>query len=222
MTKLHSKHWISYTRKKPLTGVSIHDDIAFNAFQFSVMVVYEQLKTFSKHTAASPSELFQEHLQHAADCIARDRSEFALKAITKIVIFGNMELFPPFISIALCCASLMALSKKKSGRPICEMLRRLIAKCPANEAKPEAIELFDSLQLGVGVSGGAEAIIHSSKITYDNKVSAQSDDGVLQIDFQKRFQHSQTFKLIKSNLWIYFWNCRLHQFLLLPAHSTLF
>ena len=82
----------------------------------------------------------------------------------------------------------MALSKKKSGvRPIGELLRRLIAKCLASEAKPEAIELFDSRQLGVGVSGGGEAIIYSSKITYENKVSAQSDEGVLQIDFQKRF-----------------------------------
>ena len=107
--------------------------------------------------------MFSEQLQHAVDCTAPDRSEFALKAITKFVNFGSRGLFPAFISKALCCASLTALFKKKGGvRPIAvgEVLRRLIAKCLASEAKSETIELFDSLQLGVGISGGAQAKIH--------------------------------------------------------------
>ena len=79
-----------------------------------------------------------------------------------------------------------------------EVLRRNIAKCLASEAKSEAIELFDSLQLGVGVSGGAEAIIHSSKITYNNIVSAQTDEGVLQIDFQNAFNSVKRLHLIKE------------------------
>ena len=60
-------------------------------------------------------------------------------------------------------------------------LRRFLAKHLATEAKSEP---FDSLQLGFSVSGGAETNIHSSKITYHNIVSAQSDEGVLQIDYQ--------------------------------------
>ena len=44
------------------------------------------------------------------------------------------------------------------------------------EAKPEAIELFDSIQLGDGVSGGAEAIIHSAKITYEKILNADSKE----------------------------------------------
>ena len=78
------------------------------------------------------------------------------------------------------------------------MLPRLIAKCLASEAKSEAIELFDSLQLGVGISGGAEAIIHSSEITYDNIVSAQKDEGVLQIDFQNAFNSVKRSHLLKA------------------------
>ena len=140
--------------------------------------------TFSKHTAAGPFKMFPEHLQHEVDCTAPDRSEFALKAITKFVNFGSRGLFLVSISKALCCASLTALSKKKGGlRPIAvgEVLRRLIAKCLASEAKPEAIELFDSLQLGVVISGGAEAIIHSTKITYDNIVTAQTDEACFKL-----------------------------------------
>ena len=83
-----------------------------------------------------------EHLQHAVDCTAPYWSEFALKARTKFVNFDSRGLFPAFISKALCCASLTALSKKKGGvRPIAvgEVLRRLIAKCLVSEAKSGAI-----------------------------------------------------------------------------------
>ena len=82
--------------KEPIPDVSLPDNIASNAFQFSENAVYEQLKTFSKHTAAGPSKMFPEHLQHAVDCTAPDRSEFALKAITKFVNFGSRGLFPVF------------------------------------------------------------------------------------------------------------------------------
>ena len=94
--------------------------------------------------------------------VATDRSDFAVKAIKLFVNFGSRGLFPAFISKALCCASLTALSKKKGGVcPIAvgEVLRRLIAKCLVSEAKSGATELFDSLQLGVSISGSAEAII---------------------------------------------------------------
>ena len=80
--------------------------------------------------------------------------------------------------------------KKKSGVRLIAVgkeLRRLIAECLANEANSEAIELADCLQLGTGTSGGDEANIHPSQITYDNIVSAQSHEGVLQIDFQNAF-----------------------------------
>ena len=53
--------------KEPLPVVNLSDDTATNAFQFSENVVYEQLKIFSKHTAAGPSKMFPEHLQHAVD-----------------------------------------------------------------------------------------------------------------------------------------------------------
>ena len=80
-----------------------------------------------------------------------------------------------------------------------EMLQRLIAKCLASEAKSEAIELFNSLQLGVGVSGGTEAIIPVSKITYDNTISAQSYEGVLQIDSQNALNSVKRSHLLKKN-----------------------
>ena len=86
-------------------------------------------------------------------------------------------------------------------RPIAvgERLRRFIAKSLASEANSETIELFDSLQLGVGISGGAEAIIHSSEILYDNIVSVQMDKSVLQIDFQRAFHSIKRSYLLKTS-----------------------
>ena len=46
-------------------------------------------------------------------------------------------------------------------------MRRIIAKCLAKEAKSETKEIFQSLQLGVGVKAGAEAIIYSTKPLYE-------------------------------------------------------
>ena len=88
-----------------------------------------------------------------------------------------MGKLPEFVSQALCSASLSALLKKKGDiRPtaIGEVLRRLIAKCLAKEANLEAKELFQRLQLGVGVKDGAEAIIHSTKLSYEKKLTSSS------------------------------------------------
>ena len=95
------------------------DNVASSAYQFSDNIVFEQLKTFSKYTAAGPSKMYPEHLLHAVECTAPDHSESALKAITRFVNTGSRGKFPSFLSKALCSASLTALSKKKGGvRPI--------------------------------------------------------------------------------------------------------
>ena len=105
------------------------------------------------------------------------------------------------VSKAHCTASLTALSKKKGEVrtiPVSEILRRLIAKCLVKEAKSEAIELFDSIQLGVGVSAGAEAIIHSAKITYEKILNADFKKGVLQIDFRNALNSVKRSHLLQA------------------------
>ena len=178
-----------HPKEAPPTLLRPHN-VASIAYQFSDNIVFDQLKTFSKYTAAGPSKMFPQHLLHAVECTAPDHSESALKAITSFVNTRSRDNFPLFFSKDLCSASLTVLSKKKGGvRPIAvsEILRRLIAKCLVKEAKSEAIELFDSIQLGVGVSGGAEAIIHYAKITYEKILNADSKEGVLQTDFRNAF-----------------------------------
>ena len=66
------------------------------------------------------------------------------------------------------------------------------------KAKSEAIELFDSIQLGVGVNGGAEAIIHAPKITYEKILDSDLREGVLQIDFRKAFNLVKRSQLLQA------------------------
>ena len=123
-----------------------------------------------------------------------------MRVLTKLVNISCRWELPEFVSQALCSASLSALLKKKGGiRPIAvEVLRRLIAKCLAKEAKLEAKELFQSQQLGVGVKGGAEAIIHSTKISYEKILTSSSSSGILQIDFCNAFNSIKRSEMLKA------------------------
>ena len=66
------------------------------------------------------------------------------------------------------------------------------------EAKSEAIEIFDSVQLGFGVSGGAEAIIYSAKITYEKIFNDDSKEGVFQDYFQNAFNSVKRSHLLQA------------------------
>ena len=94
------------------------------------------------------------------------------------------------VSVALfCIASLTVLRKLKSGvRSIAvgEVLRHLFAKCIAKQTQTESAGLFSSRQLGVGVKGGAECIIHATRITFE-KLQLSQDAAILHIDFKNAF-----------------------------------
>ena len=78
-----------------------------------------------------------------------------------------------------------------------EVIRRLVAKCIAKEAAIEAVELFGSKQLGVAVKGGAESIVHATKITFERMKSVKSG-GILQIDFRNAFNSVKRSHLLGS------------------------
>ena len=191
------------------------------AYQFSEENVSEQLNLFSRFTAAGTSKMFPEHLLHAVQCTASDQSPIALRVLTKLVHISCRGELPEFVSQALCSASLSALLKKKGG--ICsiavgEVLRRLIAKFLAKEANSEAKELFQSLQLGVGVKGGAEAIIHPTKLSYEKILTLSSSSGILQIDFCNAFNSK---KRSESRCQFNAWHCRFYQLLLFTTQPII-
>ena len=90
-----------------------------------------------------------------------------------------------------CSATLKAWKKNKTGIrfiAVGEVIRRLMAKCIEKEAALEAVDLFRAKQFGVAVRGGAESIVHVTKMTKkeDKKVGESS------ICFQKRIQFGET------------------------------
>ena len=85
--------------------------------------------------------------------------------LIKFVNHLAASLAPAFISPHLCSATLLDINKKNGGlRPIAvgEVLCHLVSKCLAIATCPTALSLLFLLQLGVGVKGGCEAIIHAS------------------------------------------------------------
>ena len=184
--KLYALKKLNPTEETPIA----HQNFSSQAYLFSEENVMEQLNSFSVFTAAGPSKMCPEHLLHAVQFAASDQSQNALRLLTKLVNTSCRSGLPEFVSQALCSASLSALLKKKSG--ICpiavgEVLRRLIAEFLAKEANSEAIDVFKSLPSGVAVKGGAEAIIHSTKLSYEKMLTSASSSGVLQIDFCNAF-----------------------------------
>ena len=64
---------------------------------------------------------------------------------------------------------------------------RWVAKCVAHKAISDTASYLAPLQLGVGVRGGAEAIIHSASAIFHDADIAAADKWVLQIDFANAF-----------------------------------
>ena len=168
--------------------------------------------------------MFPKHLLHAVQCTASDQSQIALRVLTKIVNTNCRGKVTEFVSQALCSASLSALLKKKGGiRPIAvgEVLRRLIAKCLAKEANLEAKELFQSLQLGVGVRGGAEAIIHSTKISYEKILTSSSSSGIFANWLLQCIQFDKTQWNAESRCLFNARHCCFYQFLLFTTQAII-
>ena len=158
------------------------------------------MNSFSRLTTTGPSKIFSERLLQAVQCTASDQSQIALRVLTKLVHISCRDEFPEFVAKALCSASLLALKKKGGICPIAlgEILRRLIAKCSIKEAKLEAKEFFQSLQWGVGVKGGAEAIMHLTKLSYEKILTSSCSLGILQNYICNAFISIKRTKMLKA------------------------
>lgn len=121
-------------------------------------------------------------------CPSPDRANLLLSSLTKFVNLLAAGQAPAFVTPFLCGASLLA-SRKKSGghRPIAvgETLKRLVSKCLATLSRRAALSLLSTLQLGVGIRGGSEAVVHA----VNRLLSSTPDTGhcTLLLDFSNAF-----------------------------------
>ena len=154
----------------------------------SESVVWKGVNSFPKGSAAGPSGLRPSHLREAVRCPAPDNANQLLSSLTRFANLLAAGQAPPTITPLLSGATLLACRKKNGGhRPIAvgEVLRRLVSKCLAIQTRPAILSILSPLQLGVGVRGGCEAIVHAvSKLL----ASAPADRcRTLLLDFSNAF-----------------------------------
>ena len=129
---------------------------------FNSEEVLAALHSFHSLSAAGPSGMRAAHFR---DAVSSDRGNALLSTMTRLVNLLAAGKAPVFVAPYLCGGNLFAALKKSGGhRPIAvgESLRRWTAKCVARKATSDTASYLAPLQLGVGVKGGTEAIIHAA------------------------------------------------------------
>ena len=153
--------------------------------KLTVTQVRESIKSFNKGTAPGPSGMRAEHLKVAVELGSPGRQEKTIESITNLVnnlLAGKM---PKEIAKYFCGANLFGAKKKDGGiRPIAvgEILRRLVSKAAMRALSKKAEQLLSPLQLGVGVRGGCETVVHALR-----EAMKDNNSFVLQVDFQNAF-----------------------------------
>ena len=130
------------------------------AIQIDVEAVEKALKSFKRGSGAGPSGLRPEHLKAALVPGLRDEILRHMTLLVNLLARGEA---PPEIQQWLCGASLTALPKPSGGlRPIAvgETWRRFVGKALAKSVAEDARAYLEPLQVGVGTSGGCEAVVH--------------------------------------------------------------
>ena len=159
------------------------------------------MNAFANGSASGPSAF---SIQVLLDC-ANDGQlkEDFLVALKSFVSDFARGLFPVEIAPFYGGARLIPLAKKDGGvRPMAvgEVFRRLVGKVLLPIFKEDIDKLLLPHQLGVGVSGGAEAVIHSVASCMEN---LEVDEAILQIDFSNAFNlvNREVFlKIVKESL----------------------
>ena len=130
---------------------------------FSQLEVEKAARRFRRGSAPGPSGMRPEHILVTLQAAPgrRDKALQGLTRLTNVMAGGGV---PEEVAPYLCGARLHAALKKDGGiRPIAvgNLLRRLVGKCCASELQHRAATLLSPNQLGVGVRGGCEAIVHT-------------------------------------------------------------
>ena len=132
---------------------------------FNQVEVDKGVKRFRRGSAPGPTGLRPEHLRVALQA-APGRKDRALKSLTEVLNVMVGGGVPQEVAPYLAGARLHAALKKDGGlRPIAvgNLLRRLVGKCCVTRLQDRAAGILSPHQVGVGVRGGAEGIVHTAR-----------------------------------------------------------
>ena len=154
---------------------------------FSQKDVFKAIKSFKKGSAPGPSGLRPEHIKCVVKSPSPSRADKALEAITKLINVMAAGKVPEEVAPYISGARLHAANKKDGGiRPIAvgNLIRRLVSKLFSYGLMKKAVERLAPHQLGVGVRGGCEAILHAVRQVLEEE---DPDKWVLQVDLKNAF-----------------------------------
>ena len=121
------------------------------------------LRSFPRRSAGGPDGITPQHKRVMLARAADEKLKGAIRDFLNIFLEGNLPLAVRRVNLGV---RLMAQHKKDGGiRPIFigYTLRRLAAKCANRFVITRRCNELKPIQVGVGVSGGAEAIVHASR-----------------------------------------------------------
>ena len=169
--------------KEPILPVT--DELCLR-YQFSEKVFNYMLSYFHKGTAAGPRVIYPEHLSNAIRCNRPEESRIAMQKLTRLINFCSGSSLPNDVGPTFCNASLTVMKKRKAGVRLIavgEFFRRLVAEGLVSFGKEEALENLCTNQALVATKEGAESIIHTTKLIYE-ECGKREALGVLKIDFE--------------------------------------
>ncbi|GKE36208.1 putative reverse transcriptase domain-containing protein [Tanacetum coccineum] len=176
--------------------------------------VFSCIKSFPKSTSCGRDGLRAQHILDALCGEGYATATDLLKVITSVVNLWLAGRCPPILAEFVAFAPLMPLLKPDSEiRPIAvgTIWRRLVSKVAMKGVGKEMSKYLSDFQFGVGVSGGAKAILHS----VNRVLSEYHNDGslaMLTVDFLNAFNlvdrsallHEVRVKCPSISLWVDF------------------
>ena len=162
----------------------------------------EQIKkvitSFPNGSGGGHDGLLPQHLKDLTGISAGDGGALLLKALAGLITLMLGGRTPNAIRPLLFGANLIALRKKEGGiRPIAIgcTIRRLASKCACLHALNSIPDILSPHQLGFGVSGGAEAAVHASRVYLNHLPSHKA---ILKVDFRNAFNCIRRDKILEA------------------------
>lgn len=176
----------------------VDDNETFVQSSVSRAEIVEGIRSFDNGSAGGIDGLRPQHLKdliYHTNGHLGDQLVDALGGLVDMMLSGEV---PTNLCPILYGANLTALLKKNGGiRPIAvgNTIRRLSSKISCNRIRDDASKYLGPRQMGFGIRGGAEAIVHSAR---DFLLSPNNEDSILvKLDYSNAFNSIFRTKMIQ-------------------------